>query len=101
MNLPKSFQSFVIAFKFHDYGECIHKPVLFDQFCDSCSDQASGTGEDFMIGFHVGLPRFSSVITAQRLSRNDCVTSVRIAKLLWLCRSVMLLLFVEPNPFYC
>ena len=99
MNLPKGFQSFVIAFKFHDYGECIHKPVFFDQFCDSCSDQASGSGEDFMIGFHVGLPRFSSVITAKRLSRNDCVTFSKNCEAAMALPQGLLLIFVEPNLF--
>lgn len=79
MDLPKRFQSFIVAFKFHDHRKCIDQSVVVDEFGDSGSNTASRVGKNVAIDFHLLILRSSRLIIGALKSRNDYVTSVRIA----------------------
>ena len=79
MNLPKSFQALIVAFEFHDHCQRIDQSVVFDEFGDSGSNTASRVGKNVAIRFHLLILRSSRLIIGAWKSRNDYVTSVRIA----------------------
>ena len=79
MDLPKRFQSFIVAFEFHDHCQCIDQSVVVDEFGDSGSNTASRVGKNVAVDFHLLILRSSRLIIGALKSRNDYVTSVRIA----------------------
>ena len=79
MDLPKRFQSFIVAFEFHDHRKCIDQSVVVDEFGNSGSNTASRVGKNVAIRFHLLILRGSRLIIGSWKSSNDYVTSVRIA----------------------
>lgn len=71
IDLPEGFQSFIVAFEFHDHCECIDKSVVFDEFCYPDPHTSSRIRKNVVIVFHLAIFRSLRLVICAWKSRDD------------------------------